>query len=292
MNLKTIPVGTKFGRWKTTSEIYRCPVKKRRVIDCECSCKLKTKKTMEWFSLTSGASTTCGCLGRYDMEGKEYGRLTVQVVYKQAGRKHWVADCVCSCPDKTETTVQIGNLVSGHTTSCGCHHQEVCTKHGMSGTLLYSRWEAMLGRTGAWGSKENKDYEGRGIGVCEEWLEFRSFMEWALANGFKEHLELDRRDNSGSYHPDNCRWVTRVQNANNKQLLNKRNSSGYRGVHYCNTYKCWFGRIKSSLIPPFKSTQQETAEAAARLRDLHVIAHSGHTLHSIPLNFPEMSVQP
>jgi hypothetical protein len=61
-------------------------------------------------------------------------------------------------------------------------------------------------------------YGGRGIKVAQEWLEnSKSFVEWALKNGYKENLEIDRIDNDGDYTPQNCRWVTRLKNANNKR---------------------------------------------------------------------------
>ncbi|MDI6789928.1 MAG: hypothetical protein QME44_04465 [Thermodesulfobacteriota bacterium] len=62
-----------------------------------------------------------------------------------------------------------------------------------------------------------KNYGGRGIKVCAEWQEFVPFMKWALANGYRPGLEIDRRDNDGDYSPDNCRFVTTVVNMRNKR---------------------------------------------------------------------------
>jgi hypothetical protein len=59
-------------------------------------------------------------------------------------------------------------------------------------------------------------YGGRGITVCAEWRSsFVTFRDWATANGYDPELQLDRRDNDKGYSPDNCRWVTSVQNMNN-----------------------------------------------------------------------------
>lgn len=62
-----------------------------------------------------------------------------------------------------------------------------------------------------------KNYGARGISVCDEWLEFEPFCEWALSNGWEKGLELDRIDNDGDYCPENCRWVTTKENSNNKR---------------------------------------------------------------------------
>lgn len=65
-------------------------------------------------------------------------------------------------------------------------------------------------------SKSYKRYGGRGITVCDEWLhDSEAFKRWALSNGYAKGLEIDRIDNNRGYSPDNCRWVTKTQNARN-----------------------------------------------------------------------------
>ena len=61
-----------------------------------------------------------------------------------------------------------------------------------------------------------KDYGGRGITVCDEWSDsYLVFKEWAVKSGYKEGLEIDRKNNNKGYHPDNCRWVTHLKNMQN-----------------------------------------------------------------------------
>jgi hypothetical protein len=161
----------------------------------------------------------------------------------------------------------------------------------MSRSPLYKRWFKMLTRVENPKHKKYADYGGRGIKICTEWHDFMVFMTWAVASGFEASLEIDRKDTNGDYCPENCRWVTRVQNANNTRLLSTTNTSGYRGVSYTkNTrnYRCVIG---SSLIPYFSKAGFKTAQEAAIARDLHVIRHGGHLNHQIPLNFSELAFQ-
>jgi hypothetical protein len=71
---------------------------------------------------------------------------------------------------------------------------------------------------------EYKNYGGRGIKICDEWLsDFNSFVKWALENGYNETLTLDRIDSSKDYEPNNCRWVSMKEQENNRRnnkLLN------------------------------------------------------------------------
>jgi hypothetical protein len=80
-------------------------------------------------------------------------------------------------------------------------------KHGQSHTKLFNRWKALFMRT-----KYSKSYVQKGIKVCPEWYDFTVFKRWAMKNGFKSELELDRIDNAGDYSPENCQWITKTEN--------------------------------------------------------------------------------
>jgi hypothetical protein len=88
--------------------------------------------------------------------------------------------------------------------------------HDMSKTRLYKIWTDMKKRCNNKHHWAFARYGGRGIKVCEEWHTFLPFYEWATANGYSDSLTIDRVDNDGDYTPDNCCWVTRKAQANNK----------------------------------------------------------------------------
>lgn len=125
--------------------------------------------------------------------------------------------CVVECECGSTRVVSISNLRS--TKSCGCKTSEIIssgkTKHGKSRDPLYRVWSGMNGRCN---DRRNQFYGGRGISVCDEWKEFETFYDWAIANGWKQGLQVDRYpDRDGDYCPSNCRLVTSLVNNNNSR---------------------------------------------------------------------------
>jgi len=93
-------------------------------------------------------------------------------------------------------------------------------KHGMADTKLYLVWVSMRNRCSNPRHRAYRHYGARGITVCPEWQgDFMPFYRWAIANGYRDGLEIDRIDNSdgGQYSPSNCRFVTAKENDRNKR---------------------------------------------------------------------------
>jgi hypothetical protein len=90
-------------------------------------------------------------------------------------------------------------------------------KHGMSDTRLYSIWTKMNRRCYEEKNNRYNIYGGRGITVCYEWHLFIPFMEWALSNGYKDNLTIDRINVNGNYEPKNCKFSTQGEQQRNRR---------------------------------------------------------------------------
>lgn len=179
-----------------------------------------------------------------DKRGMRFSRLVViSFVEVKSRRSYW--QCLCDCG---RITVVCGsNLRPGKTQSCGCLAKEASMLNGLkrpsrsqapagkAKDRLQKIHRGMLDRCtkpkmAAW-----KNYGGRGISVCSEWTNsFDSFYFWAIANGYAAKLTLDRVNNDLGYSPENCRWATQKEQANNR-----RNSVFFTAFEETKTFAQW-----------------------------------------------------
>lgn len=123
------------------------------------------------------------------------------------------------------------------------HHYQ---KHGASGSRLYRTWRSIKCRCYNENRQCYKNYGERNIQVCDEWLNsFQAFYDWAINNGYKENLTIDRIDPNGNYEPGNCRWATNLE-----QPRNKRSNKKYtiKGETHCLKEWCEILNLKYTTI--------------------------------------------
>lgn len=157
-----------------------------------------------------------------DYTGKKYGMLTPIRRLEKSKNGYYIWLCKCDCGNEVERTVDV--FTRGKS-SCGCRQKEILNEmsigkitHNMTHTRLYRIYKGMIGRCHYPCSQRYRAYGGRGIEVCKEWREDKTkFFEWALNNGYREDLTIERIDVNGNYCPENCTWIPMHEQYKNKQ---------------------------------------------------------------------------
>lgn len=161
-----------------------------------------------------------------NIAGQKFGRLTAikRDFDYQKSVVRWIFRCDCG----VIKSIGKGEVVTGRQISCGCAQKEIVRRsitkyhkrkghslHGKWNHELYATWSNMKARCNDEANKDYIRYGGRGISVCDRWLDINNFI---ADMGVKpDGATLDRIDNDGDYEPLNCRWATVLQQSSNRR---------------------------------------------------------------------------
>lgn len=206
-----------------------------------------------------------------DMSPKKISKTFRKYPTERSKHKSTYARYVC-CYCNQEFEADYFSVLKGATISCGCRKGKTGT-HGLGTHRFYETWQNMKSRCNSPIDISYKNYGGRGIKVCEEWMDVVKFIEWCDSTYPNiEGLNIGRIDVNGGYNPDNCRWTDRTtQNSNQRKRSN--NTSGYVGVSWDARNNKWNAQL-SYKYKAISIGRFETIEKAVLARDNYIIQNN------------------
>jgi len=189
-----------------------------------CVCDCGVKKSIDLTSVLSGVTKTCGCskFSKENLIGQRFGRLIILEMVKKAGTNIRYVKCLCDCGEIK--IIRYSNLKDNKTVSCGCFYNETrgLGKHYLVDHKLYKVWSSMKDRCGNPNNSGYKNYGGKGVTVCPEWLaDFKVFYDWCIENRWEPGLVIDKdikykakhgTDTGMIYSPEYCTVVSYKEN--------------------------------------------------------------------------------
>lgn len=279
--------GKRFGR---LTVVDRCFTGQKNRARWNCICDCGNTKIATSTDLTIGDTRSCGCLLK-DIQaskinetnkkyiGKKFNKLTV---LKRSKRKCKSSDSVyweCQCDCGNFTTVLTYELTSNGTKSCGCINSISKVPVNQRDKKTFETWNAMKERCLHITNEKYIKYGGRGIIVCDRWLQsYDNFVE-DMGVRPSTHHTLDRIDNNGNYEPNNCRWATSAQQARNR-------SSTVANEYIAGTAKgLYLKGVKISQISKLLNVSKSTIKGIVYNRTWKDIApNTGVTIENVLSN--------
>lgn len=155
----------------------------------------------------------------------KYGKLTLLSKTDKKPGIHWKMQCDCGEIEERSARDVRASVKRGCEPCClkcksiiSAINGRKNKSHGFSTSMpnLYDVYRQMIYRCYNESSKDYKNYGGRGIVVCDEWLNsISSFMQWAISSGYKKGITLERVNVNGNYEPSNCTWIANELQAKN-----------------------------------------------------------------------------
>ncbi|MBQ9487132.1 MAG: Rha family transcriptional regulator, partial [Selenomonadaceae bacterium] len=205
--------GQRFGRLTVLERVENNKWGQRKYL-CKCNCGREIVTLGK--NLCNGRVKSCGCVrasekNLQNLEGMQFGDLKV-LERAEIGYTLWKCRCICGA----ECIVASHDLISGKKKSCGCRRGQ---NHKMSGTPIYNLWQHIKLRCFNPEYAGYENYGGRGITICDEWLNFQAFYDYIskLEHCGEEGYTIDRIDVNGNYEPGNVRFAIKRTQSRNKR---------------------------------------------------------------------------